>query len=996
MKSLARAFVLLLLLAPAPLYAQVTLRGMVVDSLNTEPLVGANVMVAGTSLGGATNLEGKFVIQRVPRGAVELRVTYIGYAPKNVRVTVDDDQWLVIKLHPTEIEGQEVVVTGQLRGQMAAMNQQITSNTIVNVVSEEKIKELPDANAAEAIGRLPGVSIIRSGGEANKVVLRGMADKFTAFTLDGVRIPATDADTRGVDLSMFSQGTLAGVEVFKALTPDKDGDAIAGAINMVTKTAPSVRSIRIDAKGVYSGLTKNAGQYDINGNYGERFLGDLLGVQVTGNIERRDRSRESFSASVSNSNVFLGKGWQYSDFEVQFNDEIRKRSGASLLLDVATPDNGVIRFNNIYSRTERNYTITTRSYPYSDYVNYGGQTTDNVLNTFSSSLRGENNLWGMNEIWGLSFAQSKAETPFDYRMSFEEVSIYDSINNVFAGMKPLPGSILNGPLESWPGYAYNNFSHVQLDTANYDMSKNLDREKTVFLDLERAYDINTDISGKVKIGAKYRYKSRFREASEMYAPYYLGYYQYYTRSADGSIAPKNFAGTRFANLLRDNHIILLPNFLDSPVKTRNLYGKYLLNPVINGDAMREWYQLNKAGVSQTGTNEYYDNPEIAADYYDITERVAAGYAMNTTNFGTALTLIFGVRVESERNTYVSRYTDYALSGFPTTGTLSDTSSSYNEVDVMPHLHLTWRPTDFMSVRLAGYRAIARPDFDSRLMKMVARVTNPRNPLVVGNPDLKNAKSWNAEIGTSFYGTNIGLFTVSGFYREITDMFHTVSGIIGTYNPGVKSSLLDTLGITWRQSFPANSPITLTYSFNSPRPTKVWGVEFEHQANLTFLPGFLSNLVFSWNLSLVRSETFMLSYGRDTTYRQVGPIRVPIYGTHIVYVKQKLENQPEMFGNAALGYDYKGFSTRLSLFYQGDYYRSYSGDAAVNPEQQSYVRLDLTMKQRITPNLSVFMNVNNLTSTAEEVFSVNGPDNWRALRSGQLYGLTGDLGVRVEF
>jgi outer membrane receptor protein involved in Fe transport len=85
-----------------------------------------------------------------------------------------------------------------------------------------------------------------------------------------------------------------------------------------------------------------------------------------------------------------------------------------------------------------------------------------------------------------------------------------------------------------------------------------------------------------------------------------------------------------------------------------------------------------------------------------------------------------------------------------------------------------------------------------------------------------------------------------------------------------------------------------------------------------------------------------------------------------------------------------------VFYQGNYYRSYSGDASVNPQQRSYVRVDLTLKQRLTPNLSFFLNINNLTSTTEEVYSVNGPDNWEALRSGQQYGMTGDLGVRVEF
>ena len=78
------------------------------------------------------------------------------------------------------VESETVIVSAQAAGQVAAINQQLSSNTIVNVISEEKIQELPDANAAEAIGRLPGVSIQRSGGEANKITLRGLSDKYTS------------------------------------------------------------------------------------------------------------------------------------------------------------------------------------------------------------------------------------------------------------------------------------------------------------------------------------------------------------------------------------------------------------------------------------------------------------------------------------------------------------------------------------------------------------------------------------------------------------------------------------------------------------------------------------------------------------------------------------------------------------------------------------------------------------------------------------------------
>jgi TonB-dependent receptor len=441
----------------------------------------------------------------------------------------------------------------------------------------------------------------------------------------------------------------------------------------------------------------------------------------------------------------------------------------------------------------------------------------------------------------------------------------------------------------------------------------------------------------------------------------------------------------------------MTNFLDTTPVQRDVFDKYSLNPLINRDAIREWYDLNKNGVGLTGQPEYFGSPEVAADYYDIIERVGATYIMNTLNIGSMATLIAGVRAETESDDYTAKYVNTALSGFPVTGRLLDTAVTHSEISWLPNFHLVLRPADYMTVRLAAYRAIARPDFSARLMKMVVRITNPRDLMVLGNAGLKNAKAWNFEVNTSFFGNTIGLLSVSAYYREIKDMFHTVSGIYGTYNPGNASSLLDTLGITWRPPITTGSPISLTYSVNSSQPTKVWGLEFEHQANLKFLPGVLSNIVLSYNISLVRSETYVLSYRPETTFVIVPPFPFPVprYSFRLFEAKQKLEGQPEFFGNVALGYDLGGFSGRVSVFFQGEYNRSYSAGRRNDPVVQSFSRWDLSLRQRLTENISLFFNLNNFTSVVEDVHTTDRIDAWEALRSSQRYGLSGDLGIRFE-
>ena len=130
-----------------------------------------------------------------------------------------------------------VTVSVQARGQMSAINQQLSSRSIVNVVSSDRIQELPDANAAESVARLPGVSIQREGGEGNKVVIRGLSPKYNAVTINGIRMASTDSDDRSTDLSMISQYMIEGIEVTKAATPDKDADVLGGTVDFRLKKA---------------------------------------------------------------------------------------------------------------------------------------------------------------------------------------------------------------------------------------------------------------------------------------------------------------------------------------------------------------------------------------------------------------------------------------------------------------------------------------------------------------------------------------------------------------------------------------------------------------------------------------------------------------------------------------------------------------------------------------------------------------------------------------
>jgi len=994
---------LIFLIAALPVVAlgQGTLRGVVTDSLTNEKLVGVNVILVGTGMGNATNIEGEFTITGIPLNVYSLRVSCIGYTPKVIHVDLErtTTRRLDIRLASTVIQGQEVVITGQMRGQVAAMNQQVTSNTIINVVSEEKIQEVPDANAAEAIGRLSGVSLTRSGGEANKIVLRGLSDRFSSITIDGVRIPATDATERGVDLSMISQGSLSGVELYKALTPDKDADAIAGSINLSTRKAPEQRVVRLDLKGSYNQLTNAYGQYDVAVKYSERFFDDILGLQVNGNLEQRNRSNERIDIDYDQG-LDNARDYQITDFTLEYTDEIRKRKGATILLDVNTPDGGSVRLSNVFGKTDRDYLVSTRNYPWGDQVFYTARDREQSTNTFNSSLRGDNFVLGGTLNWGISFAQSTSESPFDYLANFFEPSLTDEkTGEPVSGMLPGTAVIKTNPEQFIP-FALNNFQTAFLYTAYFRPERNLDKERVISADYTKQYSLGQGIAGELKAGGKYRVKNRSRVREEHYAPYYLGYWQDHYRAPDGTVQPKNFTGTRFQGFYEQfvksptSRLVHTADFLDATPLNRNLFGTYLLNPIVNRDALRLWYDLNKTGVDANGIPEYYSNPAIDAENYGITERVGAAYLMNTLNFGPDITLIAGVRVEQESNDYSSKYSPYSIGGFPVpAGVTKDTTATYSETIILPNFHLSLSPFDFLKIRFAAYRALGRPDFDLRLEKY-ASWTGASNAktLILGNSQLRAAKAWNYEINTSFYGNTIGLVSLSVFYKDVRDMFHILSGANATGN-----ELLDYFGIGWRTLHVGDYALTVPY--NSSKPTKVWGFELEHQINLSFLPGLLKNFVLSYNASLLRSETHLYSTTFDTSYYflpEFPGIPFPKYSTRLVESKQKLEGQPEFYGNISLGYDIGGFSARISVFHQAEFNSTFSASGRGDQVANRYTRVDLALKQRVSDYLSILLSINNLTGIEERASIVNRVNNYTLLNTSERYGLTADLGVKLEF
>ena len=163
------------------------------------------------------------------------------------------------------------------------------------------------------------------------------------------------------------------------------------------------------------------------------------------------------------------------------------------------------------------------------------------------------------------------------------------------------------------------------------------------------------LSGDLKLGGKYRIKDREKSNTEYVSPYYTEPYRTKTL-VNGQIVNKDYSGSRFGTIALDGNRVLSTNFLDPIVEARNIYDMYNLYPIINRDALKQWWDINKNGINDDGkTPEYRRNNEVDGDYYNITERISSFYLMNTLNWGQDLTFIAGVRVETENNDYFSKF-----------------------------------------------------------------------------------------------------------------------------------------------------------------------------------------------------------------------------------------------------------------------------------------------------------------------------------------------------
>ncbi len=933
-----------------------TIQGIVYEADGTLPLIGANIYLkSDLTFGTSSEIDGSYVLKNIPVGTHTFVYSYLGYEIREQEVTIEENKTVMVNavLGAVNYDGAEILVTAQALGQAKAIHEQINSESIANIVSAARIQELPDVNAAEAIARLPGIAINRSGGEGQKVVIRGMSPKFAAITVNGIRLPSNSSSDRSVDLSLISPELLDGIEVFKSPMPDMDAESIGGTVNLRLRKAP--KDFKLLAKGLSGFNILNSDFKDYKGVFqvSNRIFNDKLGIVFQTSIERFNRGGDFLTNSWRQGPTdSMGVTAIYGNtLKLEDRKEIRKRRNASISLDYNIGKNN-FSFFGLYSGTFRNkFSIQEKYAPSEPAITFYGTEIENKLQLTSFSLQGEHTIGKSILDWTIASSNSRGETPYNYTLRFENNSqVFD------------PSLDADSNPSNFYGAATPDFANTYLRTGNFDNTATNEKINTAVLNYKLPYTITEKITGYFKTGVKYSTTARNRDKTRQSEDfYYLG----------GTIGRQAIdAATIDLVLLPDNDDLISILSFDAQKndinfnneKDENIGLKINLDP----DIMRQWYEDQK--------DLMHENRAAIVENYEVNESITAGYAMFKMKFGKKLSIIPGIRYEYSDNEYRSGVS--TLSGrYGVNGIYKDTTTNQTYGEFLPHLHIKYQLFDWMDMRFSFATTLARPDFN--FITPRSQINNNSLVITSGNPDLKPAKAQNYDLFFTAFKGNFGLLSMGAFYKEIDDIFYSWKTNL------VDQETADLYGWSNYLGYELRSYI------NSGKST-IKGFEIDFQTNLRFLPKPFNGLVLNLNYARLQSETeaYFLS-SESKLIIPFPPIFETTYTNHTRIVA--MPNQPKDVFNASIGYDYKKFSCRVSGNYQGSKASSYSTNKDFDKFTLQFWRWDASIKQRFKDHWSFFLNINNFTNQQDISYTRN--ENY--INTIQTYGMTGTIGIQYR-
>jgi TonB-dependent receptor len=810
---------ILVILAPAAgvrgQSAKGTLNGRVTD-LSGGVLQGAQIELESRDVNVNSNTLGEFFINDLDPGQYTINVSYIGFKTftKTVDVVAGRTTNLDVKLG-VESQNLEVLVTAdRVSAEAEAVNRERTADNIVQVLPDDVIRSLPNANLADALGRLPSVSLERDEGEGKYVQVRGTEPRLTNTTIDDVNVPSPESGVRQIKFDAIPADIVESVEINKTLQANMDGDGIGGSINLVTKTAGERPTIALSGMGGYMPILGGRPQVESTGTIGQRFGSQKrFGILVGGSYDWSGRGIDDLEpvsdlATLPNGPTALWK----DSIDVREYRYYRTRWGLA-----GSADYKLNEGSNLYAR-----------FLYSDFQNYGDRWVYSLTdNTPNISLLGGNG--------------GGTGTPsFNTQDRRPDIAI---ASLVVGGKHVLTSTWYSWDvsvsrsrdLSSAPGTA--SFGST-LATSNCEFdpaaTKSIYRPQFTPACFSEAYDPTTMQLSDVQISHGLSAQLNLQFTGAMAKRYHIG-----SHLASIEIGGKFRNAHKFDDTYNvaftPNGDVFLNQFPNALVNNHYYDNSYKLGYNPSYQSVRNFVNANPADFTSQST--------LGADpaNYDLIEKVSAGYLMNTLDLSNRVRIVAGVRFEGTDLTTVSFDNQ--------TNSLSDRANG-SYIKVLPSASLRYAFTPNTDLRLVYGRGLSRPDpqdiAQSVTFTTVGSPGSVKNTATLGNPNLKAETADNFDVLVEHYLNPFGMVTAGFFYKNLSDPIVTKSFVLQNFQP---------------------SPIAPVGTYTVTQPLNAgsaWisGFEAAYLQHLTFLPGALGGLGVSANYGYTASRASGLSGRSD--------------------------------------------------------------------------------------------------------------------------------------
>lgn len=701
------------------LYAQQTgqISGTITSRETGEPLIGVNVIIEGTTLGASTDLDGKYLIRKIPPGTYSIRISGVGYATKIITDVTINGKPLELNISMTEetYKLQEVIITADMISstESALLAQRKRAATISDVISAEQIKRTPDATSADALKRVTGLTVV----DNKFVFIRGITDRYNGTSLDGAPVASTSVGKKSFSFDMVPSNLLENTQVIKSATPNLPGDFSGGLVQLNTLDFPTKQVVKLNFSSSYNTNTTNndillsrGGKYDIIGfdDGTRKFPGKtniienaILAANTWAPVNKRAPFNMSFSVSAGNSialgdddettdqfgyvtaltyrNSYQSSSKVIDDWQVgRYNSGNKYENSIlwGLLANLSYKFNGKnkIGFKNNFDQAAENEVTGYNSIDHGN-VQEKIYTTINWTqrSIYTGQLSGEHEfsrLGGLSVQWRSSLSTSKREDP-----DRKEVTYYRNLDDP---SEPFVAAVNK---RSW---------------ANMN-------ERTFSYDVDFAFPLST---AKIKFGGR---------TLKNNSNYYIRYF---------NVIPDYFGG------IPDSLITLPLEIIYSPENFGR--GKFLFQ------------ETSKASDTYTGKNTLY-----------------AGYMMFDIPFSifkNKFRFVSGARIENSiQNVYIPKA---RTPGSPLNVT------ELKNTDILPSINLTYFLNDYSNLRFAYYHSVNRPEI--RELASTGFYDFVKYEIVGGNPNLKRAYIKNIDLRLETFPAVGEVFAFSLFQKYISN------------------------------------------------------------------------------------------------------------------------------------------------------------------------------------------------------------------------------------